>query len=342
MKRKILVVVHEPTLTGAPLAALRNASLILDSQLYDVDMASWAVQGSKLQDEVLQKLGRNLLDINSINFEIYDLVICHSAALMRTVVDFIKTGKKVLWWIHEDTHFFDVMGDARLLNLAFERATGLIFTSAHCAYSTFGHWVWKRNAKNVFVIPNCPDFTGDSTSYKDRSLFRVVHVAYLGIEKGTDRVLAVAKALEDHSDIDFTLVGRVRSTFENQMSDLPKNCKYLGEKSRDQTIDIMRQSHLLFHPTRLDNQPLVIVEAAQMGLDIISTFLPSVANYLDGLNGLKWLPDTEDELSIAIATSLILDIHDSMDSKSGDIGLPIQMSSEYQRYMTVLAIGECV
>lgn len=273
----IIIMLHEGTLTGAPLAALRNANLIKNG----CNLTIW-VEKNMTQEFISECV--NSFKITPVTGEIHvdndSIFICHSAALCEKVKQQIIINKCVIWWIHEDTHFFDVATNS--MNFSLLYADALVFTSAHCAYNTFQPWTQKRAYKGVYVIPNLLPKLAQDKSINKSSIKKIFHIASLSHNKGSDIVLKIAsRAAELNMQWEFVFIGRTLQNFGLIKDNTPSNVKMLGQIQNKEILEQLITADALIHPTRLDNQPLVILEALAAHVPVISTALPSYDEYID-------------------------------------------------------------
>jgi glycosyltransferase involved in cell wall biosynthesis len=301
---RIAVMLHSATFTGAPIAALRSTSLIKDQ--YNVD--TWVPTTNTEFDNYCKELIGKPPLIGNLDLNNYDLFICHSGAMAPIVKQLVDQQRKVLWWIHEDTHFFDVTNN-QIVNECFEKATGLIFTSPHCAFNTFAHWVWARKAYRVFVIPNFFPYSNQVNYANQSEKIRIVHIATLGFSKGSDRVVRLAKELPIE-EFEFIFVGNVLNSDAKIFNDLPANISWVGQKSPEEIKNILCSAHIYLHPTRKDNQPLVILEAISCGAMVVTTDLPSLSSYLSEEDGLISYVNDDDQFHL-LAKQKLKDIYAS-------------------------------
>jgi glycosyltransferase involved in cell wall biosynthesis len=299
---RVLTILHEGTLTGAPLAGLRTAKVFAEFALSDV----WAGDrvSEAFSEYATMHTGREILN-GPINLRNYDLYVCHSAASAPLVSRLIDEKVKVIWWIHEESHFFDVL-PPRVINKCLLGASALVFVSSFCAFQTFAYWTWKRHAKSVYIIPNfVPDITVrefrrlGALKTKRSSILRVIHIGTLGHLKGSDIVIETAKAcLMSSVASEFLLVGRVLE--EQLQKNLPANVKLTGELPSDKVYEHIAESDYLIHPSRLDNQPLVVLEALAGGVRTICSSLPSLREYITPNHGATFLENVNPKSSFQI------------------------------------------
>lgn len=298
---RLLHLIHEGTMTGAPLAAVRTAALLRPE--FDAFVHTPGPVTPLFENYCRETLDR-APSTGTMNAEGFDLVICHSVATAVAVGKLIDWQRKVLWWIHEDGFFFDLV-PPRLLNRCLTRADGLAFVSPHCAYRTFGHWTWLRKGRGVHVIPNWAETSARRASMDPKDGVDVVHVGSLSPTKGTDIVLRVAEATHGRG-WRFHLVGKPAKG--KKLPGIPANVTLHGEVAPRRVREIIAGADVLLHPSRLDNQPLVILEALASGVPAIGSELPSIDCYANERHGYRTVPvDSPDTVGLIVRR--IRDLH---------------------------------
>jgi glycosyltransferase involved in cell wall biosynthesis len=307
---RILSLLHEKTFTGAPIAGLRIAKILSDYG----ESRVWAGgrESPGFLDYSARQVSGGILS-GAINTKDFDLFVCHSAATAPIVSELIDAKAKVLWWIHEESHFFNVI-DARMINRCLIGASALVFTSSHCAFNAFSFWTWQRNAYGIHIVPNfIPNDYNKSTTYKkiskprDKDPLRVIHIASQGYLKGTDIVLNIAReSIKRGLSLEFNLVGSIRD--QDLFRSPPENVILHGEVDPKKVKELMIASDVLLHPSRLDNQPLVVLEALAVGLPVICSPLPSLSEFVTNSHGLHCLSPLGDH-SVIEALSRIENLY---------------------------------
>jgi glycosyltransferase involved in cell wall biosynthesis len=303
---RVLSIFHEGSLTGAPLAGLRTAKVL--QRIAKSDCWIGGRLSPSFEKHSVSVMGAPP-STGPIDISKYDVFVCHSAASAPIVSRLLDAKARVIWWIHEDTHFFDVLAP-RQINRCLLHSHALIYVSSHCAYRTFAHWTWARESKNVYVIPNfipndaIPLLRPGLQPARDASeSLSVLHVGTLGRLKGTDLVLeAATKCQEQLLPIRFGLIGKVIDP--DIARGLPQNTRWLGEIQADEIYRLMANSDVLLHPSRLDNQPLVVLEALAAGMQVVCSHLPSLQEYLGGIPGFHTLSKGQSQPTAEIVSRL--------------------------------------
>jgi glycosyltransferase involved in cell wall biosynthesis len=274
-KAKVLCITHEARMTGAPIAAARTAAVL--SKTFNSEIWTFGIQEQNYLN-LLVDLDVELANPKPLLLHAYDVFICHSAASISVVGELIKHKKKVIWWIHEGEHLFDVV-NSTLLNLCMNSVECLVFPSSYSAFHTFGHWVWKRYGAGVFIIPNYVPGERKYRSHELSNRFKrqILFMGGIRYAKGADLVWrAAALASSREEPLEFVIAGK---SVDITLPDLP-NCRFVGELDADNVNLLLDSSDVLVHPSRLDNQPLVVLEAIHAGLPALTTSIPGLVEFL--------------------------------------------------------------
>lgn len=112
----------------------------------------------------------------------------------------------------------------------------------------------------------------------DKNEFRVCVVGHLRSMKDPFRAARAARWLPDHSRVRILHIGGV---LEDGMGEVASNeaiendrYTYLGEKSREKTLEWMATSHLLVHSSYREGGAHVLSEAIAIGLPVIASEIP--------------------------------------------------------------------
>lgn len=166
---------------------------------------------------------------------------------------------------------------------------------------------------------------------------RKVTVLFVGrlesSQKGLDRLSKIISA--SNEDIIFKIVGGGRD--EQKIRDLeeqfPHKVSYLGILYDQNLYNIYAQANAFILPSRLESNPIVLVEAMAAGLPVIGSNIPSIAAKIsDGFNGLL-VSDPEDinewkhKLSILTDNSVLSKM--AINARSSVLGNSWQSIAKY-------------
>ena len=145
--------------------------------------------------------------------------------------------------------------------------------------------------KEVFEFPIENKFRSREEQIKSQEILGLdstkIHITNVGLwtsGKNQGEGIEIARHFQDRN-VEFHFVGNQASNFESYwgplMSDLPSNVRIWGERNDVETF--MKASDILMFNSTWECNPLVIREAASLGLKIIARDLPQYVGMFKGL-----------------------------------------------------------
>jgi len=166
----------------------------------------------------------------------------------------------------------------------------------------------------VSVVPNVvPTSFAHATADDDRresARWDVLLVGQLIHRKGGDVLLdAMSRVVRDipNARVAFAGTGDMESQLraEATRAGISSQVDFLGELSRDATLDAYRNSRIIAIPSRSEGLPLVLLEAQWLGIPVVASAVDGLAEAIsDGENGL--LVPSEDSAALAGAITHLL------------------------------------
>ena len=161
--------------------------------------------------------------------------------------------------------------------------------------------VLPQMESRTVVVPNCLDY-GALSAQKTANLtvqspLRIITVARFGKEKGVLRAIRAARALKDRADhFRYEIIGDGVEFAEAKKlvctSGLVNTVLLYGE--RPNPYPLMRQSDVLLIPSVSEAAPLVIGEAAALGIPIMTTETSSAREMVEK-TGVGWVCENSEE-----------------------------------------------
>lgn len=132
---------------------------------------------------------------------------------------------------------------------------------------------------------------------------RVMYAGRITAVKGCCEILAVARQLPE---VDFILLGPVKSDMEPYLHTLPANVILGGDVAPDAVLQQMSSSDLFLFPTiHSEGFPNAVLEAMAVGLPVVATRMGAIPEMIDdGMGGL--LIDSNDEREIVSALRILI------------------------------------
>lgn len=195
--------------------------------------------------------------------------------------------------------------DRLLARFSFERAELVAPVSEELA----GHLRELAPRATFEVVPNVVDTetfaSGDERRHGDG---RLLTVAALAEKKGHRYLLDALRDLPQ-ATLDIVGDGELRRDLESQADalELGDRVHFLGERSKQEVADLMRNADLFVLPSLAENLPVVLIEAQASGLPAVATNVGGVSELVDGAAGAMVPPADPPALAEAIRTALARD-----------------------------------
>ena len=283
---KLLFVSHEAGRTGAPICLLNYLRWLKNNTEVSFDIL--LLRGGSLETE-FASLG-NIVSFDEIssgsNSHRYDLAFVNTICCIRQMPVIRSISNKLVTYIHELDSAFESVGP--LL------ASLLVYYSDHfvcCAKNVAEklHGLIGVPRKRILIHPEMIDFAIDTNSSQLPHLFvsynikkseRIVLMCgTVDVRKGADLFLRVAhetkKILGADENFRFMWLGRnpqdafgITMLQETKKLGLEDKVIWAGESS--DVLSVMRASSVFCLTSREDPMPLVMLEAAGVGLPIVA------------------------------------------------------------------------
>jgi glycosyltransferase involved in cell wall biosynthesis len=147
-----------------------------------------------------------------------------------------------------------------------------------------------------------PNFINKKNTPKISRIFetQIKNILYVGNvckSKGCIKIIEVAKQLEH---IQFTLAGQISDEIKNIA--VPENVLLTGALEREEVLSLMKKADLFLFLSYSEGFPLVILEAMQSGLPIVSTKVGAIPDILPTNGGIIVQADNLTAIINAIET----------------------------------------
>ena len=302
-ERNILVITHELSLTGAPIALKALIAFLLEN-------GDWPVVVSPIDGpmrEVFQDMGVITIIDGSITaaperFELFarnfDLVVANTLGCAKAVSALSGSLPPVLWWLHESNAAFDQFSNDLPHRL---KRNVHVFPVANCVRNRMkerGYRIEKENLPYGLISQK----SAGSNEEQEKNIFVLVG----GIEnrKGQDIFLRAIDALpgEYRDKAQFLFIGAVRDQLIfreiQKAEESGSGIRYIGTVSNREVLEICQTSACVVVPSRDDPLPVVAAEAMELGKPCICSDQTGTADYIqEGVNGLIFKSEDAEALS---------------------------------------------
>ena len=312
VKRRVLFVSHEMTLSGAPILLAHLVGWLKRYGWEPVVVAPEEGPAAEMFRNygVELRFERDLLSdpahgaLRSMILP-FDLVVANTIAAYRAVQAAQLEHTPVLWYLHESLVALQLIEQIPELRPALAAADALVTPTETAAaiYRPF-------TDRPIHVVPHgYPEVKG-APPLPGRP-FTFVTIATYETRKGQDVLLEAIREL--HPDLrwraSFQMAGR---TLEKQFRDALKeksesipNVQLLGPQTHDEALALLNGADVLICASRDETMPIVLLEAMSLGKAIICTEVGGVREWLrDNVNALLVPPENPRAMAIAIARCL--------------------------------------
>ncbi|MCR5502229.1 MAG: glycosyltransferase family 4 protein [Lachnospiraceae bacterium] len=309
-ERKALLLSHDLSRTGAPIALLGMAK-VLNELGFGVFV--WAIGSDDALTDYLQAdISVCIFDSLDLSDEMknemmkYDILIVNTAVL-HYVISGLPVGIPCLWWIHEEYDGYPFIPDGFVV----PPNVHISGVSNRCRNS-----IEKHLGIECDVLPLYVEQTSENQNEKIKTdnikrngVIRFLTIGY-GYRKGIDILLsAIEKNSEKWLDkAEFLIVGKGGEDYQ-----IPHGVIDLGYKDQAQIREIYSESDVVICPSRFETLSIAVVQGWANRKPCIVSDTVGAAEYIEqGKNGLIFRSENPSALSDSI--QWIIDNKSSIDS----------------------------
>lgn len=314
-KKKIFVISHELSLTGAPIVLVHAVHIL---QEYGYQLIVVSPKDGEIREEFLA-LGIPVIIMGNMMSasddwlgiaKAFDIIIVNTVGLYKQIEQLGKTDIPVLWWLH-DARF----GYEKFMKYFLPQT---VADNIHIySVSKYAEDVVKSfrplYTSNVlpYGIEDVSNSTVDNTlTYidKNRGIKTFVSVGQILYRKGQD-ILAEAIRLLDNetrNQCEFLIIGKkvdldIYESLEKIKDEFPKQVKLIDSIPHEKIMSLYRDADAVICPSRDDPLPTYMTETMMLsGVCICSENTGTAPYIVDGENGFVYRDDSPLELSNCI------------------------------------------
>ena len=316
LNKGILLVSHELSRTGAPVALIEMATRLralgyapvvaspshgaLEDECKARGIPSRVSYQFKVDESCMTELERVRL---SDYVKCFDLVVLSTIVAVEWIDRFSRTGVKVICWAHEGTYGFDCHPAGRKVG-DYLRKCARVYTGGEYPRAVMldrcGRDLWVRSL--VYGVADLHQSDGASCSRPAKVDF--VLAGTIDMRKGQAIALKAVELLpaETQAGMTLTIIGRIADRTVGQMvlkCSLP--CVvHVEEMPLDRLLERIRRCEVLLCPSLDDPMPVVATYALMFGKPVIASDHTGTAALLqDGVSG--FVVKAGDSYSLAAA-----------------------------------------
>lgn len=314
-RRKILVVSHELSRTGAPII-LWNVAERLAAAGYGVRVLSpfdgplkEAYEGAGMPAEVLPFALEDARRLVGRLGEA-DLVLANTILTFRAVNAARAFGVPALWWVHESSYGRGLAESSPGVAGAFRAAQAVLFPAQAIAdlYTDFGDPASFHPIHYGVELPGGEEAGGEAPPFQRQpGKLYLAHIGSVEHRKGQDLTLGALESLPPaiRGQVECFFIGRILEKSERAYCRrilragrrLP-NVHVLGEVPLEQVRAYLEAADVFVLPSRDEALPISMLEAVGVGKPVLVSRVGGVEEVIEhGVNGL--LVDREDVGGIA-------------------------------------------
>lgn len=313
--KRILIIIHELTQSGAPLSTLAQCRILQQS---GADVTIWSLKDGVLAEKY-REIGITVKIVCPNEFErswaqdeirTFDLaIIC--TVLSVSAASVCQSLIPTIFYIRSDgqllSHFFKnaILYQKECKNFySILNAQYMVAVSDYC-----GEWVSKNLNPNVYIINNfIEDIAELYSPNTDKNKIRFLALGAIEYRKGfdiyLDAFLSLPKVVRDCCELHFA--GRELNGQEEyykkivQLSNQQDNCIFHGEVlDRDKLYQLISDCDVIVVPSRSESCSRVALEGAMLSKPLIVTEDVGAKYLVDENTG--WIVKTGDVESLATA-----------------------------------------
>ena len=307
MQKKILVITHQLSRTGAPIVLL-DMIKIYQKNGYQIEVISMMDGELRIEVEQLQIpviIMDGFMDRPTAFLEkarSFDLVIANTLLTYEAIHILNGTEMPVIWWLHEGEQYFEYFASV------LPDFSGL---SPNVHVYSVGHYVQKVIQKRYGILTDIlhfgvRDVPESEIKSRDRRKFRFLIVGTYSNVKAQDVLAHAVRRLPDKviDQAEFYFYGNdenydkeVYAAVVSLEKDYP-NVFMSSLLPHEQLLERMENSDCLIVPSRVDPIPTVAVEMMMKERLCLCTDVCGIAHYIqDGWNGFTVEPENVQQLA---------------------------------------------
>lgn len=298
--RKVLLITHDFSLTGAPMV-LYYAAKILKKSGYGVFVYSKR-DGMLKYDYLNNKISVSIFDDYNFTesaiqkyFSGYQIILANTVTLFHLVRSLEKVNTPVLWWLHEEDNVYAEYGIERIPQYGLLHVYG-VSNRAESSYIKYSGSA--EIGRLVYGLPNkACKLQGNEKKSRAKIVFAIV--GCVSERKGHDIFISAIKknwsAWKDRAE--FWMIGSISERQKGEMRDL-NEVRVFGSIDHEELLKLYSEMDVVVCPSRNDPMPVVLAEGMMNRKVCIASDMTGTAEKIEQYkNGLICRAGDVDSLS---------------------------------------------
>lgn len=298
--RKVLLITHDFSLTGAPMV-LYYAAKILKKSGYGVFVYSKR-DGMLKYDYLNNKISVSIFDDYNFTesaiqkyFSGYQIILANTVTLFHLVRSLEKVNTPVLWWLHEEDNVYAEYGIERIPQYGLLHVYG-VSNRAESSYIKYSGSA--EIGRLVYGLPNkAYKIQGNEKKSRAKIVFAIV--GCVSERKGHDVFISAIKknwsAWKDRAE--FWMIGSISERQKSEMRDLSE-VRMFGSIDHEELLKLYSEMDVVVCPSRNDPMPVVLAEGMMNRKVCIASDMTGTAEKIEQYkNGLICRAGDVDSLS---------------------------------------------
>lgn len=295
-KKKVFLVTHELSYTGAPIVVFDMAKILKNNGYYPIITCA---EDGELRKEIVE-YGIPVIIENRINRKnkfIWDLIMESEFIVLNTlevrnlIPEFNDCGKPVIWWLHESDMSYQYVSDMSIITNVSENIH--IYSAGPLPYEAYAKHTGNTNVKELLYGVN---------DREQKIVFAIV--GCISYRKAQDIFVQAVECLlpEERQKAEFWVIG---TCLDNEIMNIVKlkemqfsEIKVMPPMTRSKWEDVSNNVDVLVCPSRNDPMPVVVTEFIRDKKTCIVSDMTGSARYMqDEINGLICKADDAESLA---------------------------------------------
>jgi O-antigen biosynthesis protein len=342
--RRLALVTHELSLTGAPLILFKLAQYLAESGYAITVLSPMAgpMQQRYADAKIDVIVDPALLDDARAAFALlrdYDAVLANTILSWRVIYAAKAAETPSIWWVHESQFGQEQISRIPAIAGAFEAADIVLFPSKATA-ALYGEVATRDHCRIIhYGLDPVAQAPAMKAIHKQPDKFYVVNTASVERRKGQDALLRAIAVLpaDVMRSMEFYLVGRVLDwRFYNELLHFAgrlQNVHLVGEVLHERALAYLQAADVYAFASRDEALPISVLEAMCYGKGIVTTNAGGVAEVIeDGVDG--FVVDVDDHAALARALQRLFEDRELLGRMGANAG------AAYQERLTMKRFGQ--